>query len=74
MAAKKSNTRALDYNKVEKEPKVGTTICGFKLYQQYAHFNVWERNGPIGVRNYKTCFPRMTVPNERAVKTVIYSD
>ena len=25
MAAKKGNTRALDYNKVEKEPKVGTT-------------------------------------------------
>lgn len=70
MDTKKGNSRAPAYTKVQTEPEIGTTVCGFKLIAKFKHFNLWERNRP-GTRKYRTCFYRNTVPNERAARSFV---
>lgn len=72
MAKSRGNDKSPDYSPVWEEPPIGTVIQGFKLIENYKRFNLWQRQGPAGVRPYKTCFPRKTVPNHKAVKTILF--
>lgn len=70
MAALKGNDKSPDYTSVPKEPRLGVIVEGFKLVQKYERFNVWQRHSKT-IRPYKTCFPKKTVPNRNAIKTIV---
>lgn len=49
------------YYLVDREPRKGTKICGWKLIEKYKRFNLWQYKNGI-----KECFYKNQNPNEHS--------